>query len=212
MADEPTHVVPRGGLPAWAVPDGSTTPEAELPAGIELRVLERQGDWARVEASNGWVGWVDGRALVERPGDAVPPPPPPPPPHEAPPTLPVTTTVTGELGKPRSIGVSILLAVVTLGIYTYVWTYLTHEEIKRHSGLGLGGVLGLVLYLVIWPVTLFAIAAEVRQLYERSGRTSPVHPLWGLWFLLPLIGMIVWFVRVQGALNEYWTSHGARRP
>jgi hypothetical protein len=27
--------------------------------------------------------------------------------------------------------------------------------------------------------------------------------------LLPLIGNIVWFVKVQGALNRYWESKGA---
>jgi hypothetical protein len=33
---------------------------------LELVVIERAGDWARVGASNGWSGWVDGRRLVPR--------------------------------------------------------------------------------------------------------------------------------------------------
>ena len=45
----------------------------------------------------------------------------------------------GPLGKPRGIGVCILLAIVTLGIYTFVWTWKTHDEIKSHSGIGVGG-------------------------------------------------------------------------
>jgi len=28
-----------------------------------VAVVERKGDWARVTASNGWSGWVDGRRL-----------------------------------------------------------------------------------------------------------------------------------------------------
>jgi hypothetical protein len=33
---------------------------------LELVVVERAGDWARVVAVNGWSGWVDGRRLVPR--------------------------------------------------------------------------------------------------------------------------------------------------
>ena len=57
-----THVVPAGGLTAWARPD----PKSEsvgLAAGLALAVVERLGDWAHVTASNGWSGWVDGRRL-----------------------------------------------------------------------------------------------------------------------------------------------------
>ena len=32
-----------------------------------------------------------------------------------------------------------------------------------------------------------------------------------LWWLLPIIGHIVWFVKVQNALNSYWESKGAPR-
>jgi hypothetical protein len=113
----------------------------------------------------------------------------------------------GPAGQPRDIGTSILLAIVTLGIYTYVWTYKTHQEMKRHSGEGLGEVLGLVIYILISPVTYFVVPSEIRRnLYEASGQTSPVQGLTGLWLLLPLVGPFVWFFKVQGALNAYWTS------
>ena len=36
--------------------------------------------------------------------------------------------------------------------------------------------------------------------------------IYGLWVLLPLIGPIIWFVQVQGALNEFWRSVGAPGP
>ena len=110
----------------------------------------------------------------------------------------------GRVGNTRSIGLSILWAVLTLGIYTFVWVYRTHEEIKRYSGNGVGGVVGLVIFIV---------PSEVRYLYEDlDGQTSPVRGLTGLWFILPLIGNIVWFVKVQGALNRYWQSKGAPPP
>ena len=119
----------------------------------------------------------------------------------------------GPVGQTRSIGLSILWAVLTLGIYCIVWTYKTQEEIKRYSGNGVGGVIGLVIYILISPVTYFIVPSEVRYMYEDlDGPTSPVRGLTGLWFLLPLIGAIVWFVKVQGALNRYLESKGAPPP
>src|SRR3954463_10112680 len=50
----------------------------------------------------------------------------------------------GPVGKIRSTGVSILLMIVTLGIYGWFWYYSVHEEMKRHKGGdGLGGALAL---------------------------------------------------------------------
>lgn len=64
----PTHAVPLGGLPAWGVPDPATSVVASLDAGLPVRVAATAGDWAQVEASNGWMGWVDGRRLVREGG------------------------------------------------------------------------------------------------------------------------------------------------
>jgi len=119
----------------------------------------------------------------------------------------------GPVGNRRSIGLSILWAVLTIGIYTFIWTYKTQEEIKRYSRSGVGGVIGLVIYILISPVTFFIVPSEVRYMYEDlDGERSPVRGIYGLWFLLPLIGHIVWFVQVQGALNRYWQSKGAPPP
>ena len=117
----------------------------------------------------------------------------------------------GPVGNTRSIGLSILWAVLTLGIYTIIWTYKTQEEVKRYSGNGVGGVLGLVIYILISPVTFFVLPSEVRYMYEDlDGQHSPVRGTTGLWILLPIAGGIVWFVKVQGALNRYWEGKGSR--
>ena len=119
----------------------------------------------------------------------------------------------GPIGNTRSIGLSILWAVLTLGIYSFIWVYKTHDEIRRYSGSGVGGVVGLVIYIVISPVTFFVVPSEVRYMYEDvDGRRSPVRGIYGLWFLLPLIGHLIWFIQVQGALNRYWEGKGALRP
>jgi Domain of unknown function (DUF4234) len=106
-------------------------------------------------------------------------------------------------------GLNILLAVVTLGVWTWVWTYHTAEDLKRHSGDGLGGVISLVLAIFINPVVWFTIPNEIKMMYQRDGRESPVSALWGLWFLLPIIGNFVWYLKMQRTLNEFWLSKGA---
>jgi Domain of unknown function (DUF4234) len=84
-------------------------------------------------------------------------------------------TQRGPVGQTRSIGLSILWAVLTLGIYTFVWTYKTQEEMRRSSRNGVGGVVGLVIYIIISPVTYFIVPSEVRYMYEDlDGGKSPV--------------------------------------
>jgi hypothetical protein len=62
-----THLVPAGGIPAWAAPDPSRPPVVNLAERVQLVVDQRAGDWALVRAQNGWSGWVDARRLVPRP-------------------------------------------------------------------------------------------------------------------------------------------------
>lgn len=116
----------------------------------------------------------------------------------------------GPVGQVRSTGLSMLLYVVTFGIYGLVWYYKTHDEMKRHTGEGLGGGLALLLGFLVGIVMVFLTPSEVGKLYERRGQRPPVGALTGLWILLPLAGAIVWFVKTNGALNSYWRSLGAR--
>ncbi|MBA3374808.1 MAG: DUF4234 domain-containing protein [Actinobacteria bacterium] len=127
----------------------------------------------------------------------------------------VMPSTTGHLGQPRGIGFGILLFIITFGIYGLYWVYKTHEEMKQHTGDGVGGVLGLVIWILIWPVNAFVIPSEIGKMYQRDGREPPVTGWTGLWlfpgFIL-LIPAIVWFVKVQGSLNRYWESKAAAAP
>lgn len=119
---------------------------------------------------------------------------------------------TGPLGRPRGIGFGILIFIVTFGLYSLYWVYQTQEEIKRHSGEGIGGVLGLVVWLIIGAISAFVIPSEVGKMYEKDGRETPITGWTGLWLFpgaILIIPAIVWFVKVQGALNDYWESKGA---
>jgi len=115
----------------------------------------------------------------------------------------------GPLGRPRGIGFGILLFVITLGFYGWYWVFKTQDELKQHTGDGLGGVLGLVVWILISPVSAFVIPSEVGKMYTGAGRQPPVTGWTDLWlfpFGVFLIPAIVWFVKVQGALNRYWES------
>lgn len=103
----------------------------------------------------------------------------------------------------------ILLTLVTCGIWGAVWSFRTGEDLKSYNHDGIGGVLSIVIYILLSPVLMFTIPMEIEKMYQRDGRQSPVTTLHGLWFLLPLIGNIVWYVKVQNALNDFWMSKGA---
>jgi hypothetical protein len=115
----------------------------------------------------------------------------------------------GRVGETRSVGLSILWAILTLGLYTLVWAFRTHKEIFNYTGRGVGAVVGLVIYILVSPVTYFLVPSEINAMYRADGKTSPVTGWWGLWILLPLVGIFVWFIAVQRALNAFWESKGA---
>jgi hypothetical protein len=115
----------------------------------------------------------------------------------------------GPLGSRRSALLVVLLSIVTCGIWTIVWSYQNGEELRRHTDTGIGGLGYLFITLLVSPATMFLMADEVAELYRREGRQPPITAIWGLWFLLPIIGNLIWYVTIQSALNDYWTRHGA---
>jgi hypothetical protein len=122
---------------------------------------------------------------------------------------------TGPLGNRRGVGFGILMVIVTLGFYSWYWVFKTQEEMKQHTGDGLGGVLGLVIWILLGAVSAFVIPSEVGKMYQKDGRQSPVTGWTGLWlfpFGIFIVPAIVWFVKTQNALNDYWESKGVPAP
>ncbi len=159
----------------------------------EVRTNEfQQPSWPAPAAETGSVP-VHAGAAIPTPYGAIPP---------------------GPLGPIRGTGACIALCIVTLGIYSLVWFYKTHEEMKRHTNSGLGGGLALVLAFFVSFVMWFLTPSEIAGMYERRGMRAPVSGATGLWALLLGwcfgLGLIIWFVKTNGALNAYWRSQGVR--
>jgi hypothetical protein len=98
---------------------------------------------------------------------------------------------------------------VTFGVYGLYWVFKTQEETKRHTGEGLGGVVGLVVWLLVNAVSAFVIPSEIGAMYRRAGREPPLTGWTGLWLFpgaILIVPAIVWFVLVQRALNRYWEA------
>jgi hypothetical protein len=113
----------------------------------------------------------------------------------------------GELRKPLTV---VLLSIVTLGIYSLWWYYRNFEDMKQHSGEGVGGGVGLLLAIFCGIVAVFLLPAEVGNLYAREGKEKPLTALTAFWNLIPIAGWIVYVYKVQNRLNDYWAPKGAQ--
>ena len=129
-------------------------------------------------------------------------PPPPPPAASA-----GRTGAIGELRKPLTV---VLLNFITCSIYYYWWNYRNFEDMKQHSGEGIGGGLGVLLAIFCGIVTIFLLPAEVGNLYEREGKEKPCSAMTGFWYLIPLVGPIIFIYKVQNRLNDFWAPKGAQ--
>lgn len=128
----------------------------------------------------------------------------PPPPQPAQPS--------GQIGRARNLGVSFLLAVVTIGIYIFFWVGMYYNELKNYRGRGIGPVLGVIFMFIpiLSIVNMFILSNEIEMIHREDGQEPPMTTIWGLWFLLPIIGAIIWWVRAQSSMNQFWISKGAQ--
>lgn len=113
----------------------------------------------------------------------------------------------GELRKPLTV---VLLSIVTLGIYSLWWYYRNFEDMKQHSGEGIGGGVGLLLAIFCGIIAVFILPAEVGNLYGREGKEKPCSAVTAFWNLIPLAGWIIYVYKVQNRLNDFWGPKGAK--
>lgn len=117
------------------------------------------------------------------------------------------------VGKIRNPWMVIILSIVTLGIYGIVYMYSTLEDLRNWRGTGWSGVLYLV-FTFLFPFPLIALPwllpSYVGNMYEADGQAKPITGMSGFWVLVPIIGGIIWILMVQGKMNDFWASKGAK--
>ena len=85
-----------------------------------------------------------------------------------------------------------------------------HNEMRRHTGTGIGGGVALLVALFAGVSSPFLVSHEVGRLYESRSMGPPVSALTGLWYLpgaVLVVGPLVWFVLTNVALNDYWRNN-----
>jgi hypothetical protein len=114
------------------------------------------------------------------------------------------------LGEVRGVGSVILLTMLTFGIYGLYWNFKTFDELHRHRGTGATGGVGVLLALA--GVSPFVLGSYVGKAYEEADYEPTVSGWTGLWFvpgvLLLFLGPLIYLAKVQGALNNLWTTLG----
>ncbi len=143
--------------------------------------------------------------MTDQPPAATPPAATPPPPPTPPAPRPVPSAG-GDAYKVREPALVVIFSIITLGIYFLYWSYQVFRELKEHNGEGIGPVLGLVFAILIGVVNWFVLPSEIGNMYAAAGKEKPVSGPTGFWNLIPLIGFIIWVVKVQNALNRAWSG------
>ena len=115
--------------------------------------------------------------------------------------------VLARLGRRRGIGRHVALFVLTFGFYGWYWAYKTMKETKHRTGEGIGGGLGLVVWVLVNPIMAFLVPSEVGRMVAREGKPAPLRGLTGLWlfpFGFLIVPAVIWFVKIQRALNDHY--------
>jgi len=86
--------------------------------------------------------------------------------------------------KQRSIGMMILLTLVTFGVYMIIWTVLFQSELKRKTNLGFGGLGHLILIFVTFGIYYIYWNYKAGERIEKTG--GPNNGI--LYLILVLIG------------------------
>ena len=99
--------------------------------------------------------------------------------------------------KQRSMGMQVLLMIITLGIYGIYWFYVTSKEMVEYKGLD--GSPGLWTLLSLIP--LVSLYAEYKQGEAVEALTDGSINRWVIFILWLVFAPAVWFI-TQTELNK----------
>lgn len=115
------------------------------------------------------------------------------------------------MGRIRNVVLHGVLAILTLGLYFFVWWTQLGMELRKHRGRGAHPIGLLVLFLLVpvlgWFFAVFISAVQVRSVQRHADadqNTSPWYP--ALWSLVPVVGWAIAAGLLQSGANEAWAQ------
>ncbi len=121
--------------------------------------------------------------------------------------------VKGPLGEVRSPMTTLLLTIITCGIYGIVWLYKVSKEINDYTQSELTNpsfaIIGIFCAVFTW-IEVYKIDQALVQIDRVEGRQSESKFL--IWILLSILvgfGFFMMIYQVQEQLNRIWVSNGS---
>lgn len=111
--------------------------------------------------------------------------------------------------QPRSVGVCIVLSLVTCGIYSLYWIYCVHNDVQEVSGVPMGVSGGMVILLNIVTCGIYGIYWNYKMGQMLDGAKGLPNGNSGILYLvLALFGFgIISLALMQSELNRFTAGY-----
>ena len=113
------------------------------------------------------------------------------------------------VGQTRSVWKSLVLYLVTLGVWRRVWLYRVNKELDGHEALGLRHWVHVVLLClpVLGPgIVTVLTAVRTRRMLAGSGLRYGPSPLVAVAAIVPVLGSLFFIPWQQTRLNRFWAQ------
>ncbi len=111
--------------------------------------------------------------------------------------------------QPRSVGLCIVLSIITCGIYLYYWLYCIHEDVQEVCGRPMSVSGGVVVVLTLITCGIYGIywCYKMGQLLDEA-KGTPGSYSGVLYLVLSIFGLdIVAFALMQSELNRFTAGY-----
>jgi hypothetical protein len=106
-----------------------------------------------------------------------------------------------------------VLALVTLGIYYFVWYYKVNRELRDAAGIDVSPVVALLAITIGWVIIVPPLVSwyrtfeRIQQAQQQAGLTSEANPILGfILYLVALYFLPVELLYAQDELNKLWRT------
>jgi uncharacterized membrane protein YidH (DUF202 family) len=109
-----------------------------------------------------------------------------------------------------------VLAIVTLGIYYFVWYYKVNRELRDAAGADVNPVLALLAITIGWFIIVppfvswYRTFQRIQQAQQQARLTSEVNPILGfILYVVALYFLPLELLYAQDELNKVWRARSA---